>query len=293
MQQQPEDIVKALATAQETIERQAKEIDMLRRQAEHEQFAQTLRKLLLSARNTNVILAPFTRAHLLEMVVTTAAQVISARSGSLFLIDEKAQDLVFEVAIGPAAQEVKKFRVPLGHGIAGMVALSGQPMAIADAAQAEQFAFDIATSVNYIPRSILCVPLFYDNSVIGAIELLDKSEKSSFSPQDIETLGAFANIAAVAIAQSQAYEDEQAMLNALLAAFGEGSYQQVFARDAAAFASWMQTADSTHDTARELALLVHELLLAGNQEGELCKNILQGFVFTLRSRKKEAELLSA
>src|SRR5689334_12925938 len=124
MQQQPEDIVKALATAQETIERQAREIDMLRRQAEHEQFAQTLRKLLLSARNTNVILAPFTRAHLLEMVVTTAAQVISARSGSLFLIDEKAQDLVFEVAIGPAAQEVKKFRVPLGHGIAGMVALS-------------------------------------------------------------------------------------------------------------------------------------------------------------------------
>lgn len=289
--QQPEDIVKALATAQETITRQAREIETLRQQAGHEQFAQTLRKLLVSAQNTNIILAPFTRTHLLEMVVTTAAQVISARSGSLFLIDEEAQDLVFEVAIGPAAQEVKKFRVPLGHGIAGLVALSGQPMAIADTSQAEHFATDIANSINYIPKSILCVPLFYDDRVIGAIELLDKIGKDSFSPQDIETLGSFAQIAAVAIAQSQAYQDEQAMLNALLSAFGEGSYQQSLASDGTAFADWMRATNLSHTTARELALLVHELLLSGDQESELCKNVLQGFVSTLRSYKKETDSL--
>src|SRR4051812_8076612 len=96
MQQQPEALVKALATAQETIDHQTREINALRQQLEHEHFAQTLHKLLISAQNINIILAPFTRAHLLEMVVTTAAQVISAHSGSLFLIDEEAQDLVFE-----------------------------------------------------------------------------------------------------------------------------------------------------------------------------------------------------
>jgi signal transduction protein with GAF and PtsI domain len=291
MQQQPEDSIKTLAEAQAIIARQAQEIESLRQQTEREQFAQTLRKLLLSAQNTNIILAPFTRTHLLEMVVTTATQVISAHSGSLFLIDEKAQDLVFEVAIGPAAQEVKKFRVPLGHGIAGMVALSGQPMAIADTAEAEHFAIDIASSVNYIPKSILCVPLFYDDEVIGAIELLDKIGKNAFSPQDIETLGAFANIAAVAIAQSQAYQDEQAMLNALLAAFGTGNYQQMFSQDVTLFANWMKTANTTHETARDLALLVHELLLSGDQESELCKNILQSIVSTSRNRKRETDLL--
>jgi GAF domain-containing protein len=289
--QQPEDIVKALATAQETIRRQAREIEELRQQAGREQFAQTLRKLLRSAQTTSIILAPFTRTHLLEMVVTTAAQVISARAGSLFLIDEKAQDLVFEVAIGPAAQKVKKFRVPLGHGIAGLVALAGQPMAISDTTQAEHFAADIANSVNYIPKSILCVPLFYDDRVIGAIELLDKIGKDSFSSQDMETLGSFAQIAAVAIAQSQAYQDEQAMLNALLRAFGEGNYEQLLAADSAAFADWMQAANRSHNTAHELALLVHDLLLAGDQESELCKTILQGFVSTLRSHRRETELL--
>jgi signal transduction protein with GAF and PtsI domain len=290
--QQPENLVEAFAAAQKTIEHQTREINALRQQLEQERFAQMLRKLLISVQNTEIILTPFTRAHLLEMVVTTAVEVISAHAGSLYLIDEEAQDLVFEVAIGPAAQEVKKFRVPLGHGIVGLVALSGQPMAISDTTQTEQFAIDIATSVNYIPKSILCVPLFYEDQVIGAIELLDKTGKDSFSSQDIEILGLFANIAAVAIAQSQAYQDVQAILNAFLGAIKEGDYQQIFSRDVAAFVDWMQTVNSAHNTARELALLVHELLLSGDQESELCKNILQGLVSSLRSRKREADLIA-
>lgn len=291
MQQPPDDLMQALAQAQETVERQAREIEVLRQQAGVEQFAQTLRKLLVSTQNTSIILSPFTRDHLLEIVVTTAASVIEARSGSLFLLDEEAQDLIFEVAIGPVAQEVKKFRVPLGHGIAGMVALAGQPMAIADTAQTAQFARDIAASVNYIPHNILCVPLFYDDQVIGAIELLDKIGKDSFSPQDMETLGLFANISAVAIAQIQAQQSEQALLNILLRAFGSGTYQQALTQDAAFFADWMQKTNATHNTARELALLVHELLQAGEPESELCRNILRGCVTTLRNQKKENNLL--
>lgn len=291
MQQPPDDLVQALAQAQETVARQTREIEILRQQFGAEQFAQTLRKLLVSAQNTNIILSPFTRDHLLEMVVATSASVIAARSGSLFLLDEEAQDLTFEVAIGPVAQEVKKFRVPLGHGIAGMVALSGQPMAIADTDQTKQFARDIASSVNYIPRNILCVPLFYDDQVIGAIELLDKIDKNSFSPQDMETLGLFANIAAVAIAQVQAQHSEQAMLNTLLQSFGAGTYQQALVKDAATFTDWMQKTNATHNTARELALLVHELLQVGEQGSELCKNILQGCLVTLRSQKIENDLL--
>src|SRR5436305_2853680 len=219
----PEDEVETLAQAQETIALQSKELQELRQRVAREQFAPELRKMLISSKNTSIILAPFTRLHLLEMVVTTAAQVISARSGSLFLIDKEGQELIFEVAIGPAAQEVKKFRVPLGHGIAGIVAMSGQPMAIANAPQDERFAIDIATFVNYIPKSILCVPLFYDDRVIGALELLDKIGADSFSLKDIEFLGLFANIAAVAIAQSQAYHDEQTMLTSLMQAFADGN----------------------------------------------------------------------
>lgn len=287
MNQQPQDDISArLAKAQETIAHQAYKITELQQQGEREQFAQELRLIMTSVKDTNIILAPFTHSYLLEMVVTTAAHVISARAGSLFLIDEKAQDLVFEVAIGPVGQQVKKFRVPLGHGIAGMVALSGQPMAIANTPHDERLAIDIANAVNYIPQTILCVPLFYDDHVIGVVKLLDKIGADSFSLGDMESLGSFATIAAVAIAQSQAYHDQQSILTSLLHVFGEDdtTSRQSLYQNAVAFSDWLVT-DPTYETARELALLVHELIMSGETESEMCKNILQSFVVNLRNRK--------
>jgi GAF domain-containing protein len=226
--------------------------------------------------------------------VSTAAQVISALSGSLFLIDEEARDLTFEVAIGPAAQKVKKFRVPLGHGIAGMVAITGQPMAIADAQQDTRLAFDIATSVDYLPKSILCVPLFYDDRIIGVLELLDKITAPSFRPADIETLGLFAHIAAVAIEQSRAYHDEQTILTSLLHSFGELDPQSrhTLSRNAIDFSTWMQNESAISNVGRELALLVHELIQAGEQESEMCRQILQGVVTNVRNRQESYSVLA-
>src|SRR6266536_2683684 len=95
-------------------------------------------------------------------------------TGGWPLIDEDAGDLVFQVALGGSADEVKDIRVPLGHGIAGGVALSGLPLAVSNASKDPRWAKDIGDQVDYRPDSIVCVPLFYDDRVIGALELLDK-----------------------------------------------------------------------------------------------------------------------
>src|ERR687893_1907580 len=108
------------------------------------------------------------------MIVGTAAGVFPSRSAALFLIDEEVEELVFQVALGPEAEQVKDLRVPLGHGIAGLVAVSGQPMAVSDAGSDPRQAADIAQSVGYTPGTILCVPLFYDDEIIGVLELLDR-----------------------------------------------------------------------------------------------------------------------
>ena len=115
------------------------------------------------------------------------------------------------MAIGSRAAEVKRFRVPLGHGIAGIVAASGQAMAIRDAAQDPRLASDIADSVGYVPETVLCVPLFYGDNVIGALELLDK--EGGFTAGDMEALGLFANQAAVALQLSRTYENVAGLLS--------------------------------------------------------------------------------
>src|SRR5262245_45795893 len=91
------------------------------------QFARELRRLFTLAGAAGVLAAPVGHSELLQRIVEIAAKVLAARAASLYLVDEEKQELVFEVALGPKAGEVKKFRVPLGHGIAGLVAASGQP----------------------------------------------------------------------------------------------------------------------------------------------------------------------
>lgn len=274
-----------LAQAQQTVAVQAAEIERLHRRLEDERFAEELRQALTVAASAGAIASPVSHSRLLEMIVEAAAQVISARAASLYLIDEQAQELVFEVALGPKAHEVKKFRVPLGHGIAGLVALSGQPMAVSDASNDPRQASDIARSVGYTPQSMLCVPLFYNDEIIGVLQLLDKEGESSFSSSDMEILGLFANQAAVAIEQSRTHQNLAALIGEVLESLGSLSEheKQGLQRGIKLFATHIEE-DPAYTQALELARLVQSIVWQGENEAKLCQTILSGFAEYLRAR---------
>src|SRR5918997_273381 len=274
-----------LAHAQETIARQEEEIERLKRRLADERFAEDLREGLILAAAAGVIASPVTHSRLLEMIVETAAQVISARAAALFLVDEEAQELIFEVALGSKAEEVRKFRVPLGHGIAGLVAVSGQPMAVSDAESDPRQAADIARSVGYTPQSILCVPLFYHDRVIGVLELLDKEGAPSFSATDMEDLGLFASQAAVAIEQSRTNRNLAALLGEVLQSIGGATDagRRELQERTRAFAEDLEE-DATFGRALDLARLVQEIAHQGENELNGCQAILRGFAGYLRSR---------
>ena len=273
------------AEAEATIARQQAEIARLERELEGERSAARLRSALGLAAAAGTIGSPVTHTRLLEMIVETAAHVISARAAALFLLDEEAQELVFEVAFGGKAEEVRRFRVPLGHGIAGLVTVSGQPMAISDAASDPRLAADIAESVGYVPQSVLCTPLFYGDRIIGALELLDKVGASSFDAADMEALGLFANQAAVALQQSRTHRN----LGALVAELLESSDGQAPAKDDAAQTEAIAALaedDAAFRDALELARLVHEIAHQGEGEREACHTILTGLAEYLRARAR-------
>jgi GAF domain-containing protein len=240
------------------------------------QEIERLRDALSLVATAGIIGSPVTHARLLEMIVETGAHVIGAHAGALFLLDEDEDELTFEVAIGSRAAEVKRFRVPLGHGIAGIVAASGQAMAISDAANDPRLASDIADSVGYVPRTVLCVPLFYGDSVIGALELLDKEGGQPFTGSDLEALGLFANQAAVALQLSRTYQNVARLL-------GEGV--ETGAAEA--------TEDDASREALELANLVHEIARQGEGERKACREILLGFAEYLRARSRVADQLTS
>jgi signal transduction protein with GAF and PtsI domain len=271
-----------LEAARATIARQAREIAELRRQVDAGPFARDLTEALMIASATGTIAAPVSHARLLDLIVETAAHVISAESAALFLLDDEAQELVFEVALGPHAPAVKHFRVPLGHGIAGLVAVSGQPMAISDAGSDPRQAADIARSIGYVPRSIVCVPLVHNDRVTGVLELLDKRGAASFSAADMEALGLFANQAAVAIETSRTTRNLAGLVAEIVASLpGE---RDAAGRDAARRYAEGVEANESFRGAVELAALVQEIVWRGERERSACVTLLEGFAAYLRSQ---------
>jgi GAF domain-containing protein len=280
----------ALREAKQTIARLEDEVERYKRRLAEDSLAGELRELLALTAATGAIAAPVGHARLLEMIVETAAHVIRARAASLLLVDDVTQELVFEVAIGEKAHEVKKFRVPLGHGIAGLVAATGQPMAISGADRDPRQAADIARAVDYFPQSILCLPLSHDGRVIGVLELLDKEGAPSFSLADMDALSLFANQAAIAIALSGAYGNLAGLFGDAFASLGGVSEEwKRRARDeVASFAASVQQ-DAQFQHALDLARLVREIAQFGSPELGACEVILRGFAGYLRQRSQPQE----
>jgi GAF domain-containing protein len=275
----------ALAEAQRIVAQQADEIQRLRAQLSDDRFARELREVFSLAATAGTIAAPVAHSRLLELIVQTAAHVISARAASLFLLDEAADELVLEVATGPKAAEARRLRLPIGHGIAGLVAASAQPMAISDAQRHPQHAADIAARVGYLPTSILCVPLTYEDQTIGVLELLDKVGAASFGLADIEALGLFAEQAAVAIEQSRTLRGLAALIGEMLHLLGDTSDPRIhqLQEEARAFARRIED-EPAYQQALELARLIQQLGRHGEADLKACQTIVRAFVDYARSR---------
>jgi GAF domain-containing protein len=278
---------KTLQEAQRIIDRQEAEIEHLRRGLGDERVAEDLRNALRLATTAGTIASPLTHHQLLTRIVETAAKVINARYGSLFLLDEETHELIFEVSLRESVEELKQFRVPLGHGIAGLVAATGQPMAISDAATSDLHASDLASDTGYMPESILCVPLNHNDQVIGVLQLLDKNGSESFAADDMERLGLFANLVAITIEQSRTQHSLVRLLGEVLIASG-GSHDE----PSGELRTWVDSFareiedESAFRHALDLARLVHEITQNGDHELAATRAILEAFAAYLRTRPK-------
>jgi GAF domain-containing protein len=252
-------------------------------------LSQELRAAFSLTAVAGVLVAPTSHSSLLEMIVKTATRVIGARAGSLLLIDEATHELVFEVAATEDVTQLKSVRVPLGQGIAGLVAMTGQPLAVADAQNDPRHASEIAGQTGYLPRSLLCVPLQYEDEIIGVLELLDKEGTPTFDANDMYTLGLFARQAAVAIEQSRAHRNLAALLRELLGSSAATAGD--LAQRVSSFAATLET-DATFRRSVELAALIHEIAQQGEDESQACLAILRGFADYTRALRRKSPQLS-
>jgi GAF domain-containing protein len=137
--------------------------------------------------------------NLLQSVAEVARAIFGAKASSIFLLDEEADELVFEAVAGQGAETLVGQRFPSSTGIAGWVLVTRQPLVIEDVTQDPRFAKDVAEKTGYIPNGLMAVPLLHEERALGVLEVLDRPQRSQFSLVEMDLLGLFANQAAIAL----------------------------------------------------------------------------------------------
>lgn len=155
----------------------------------------------------------FDRNELLAGIMRWVTAELGCASASLLILDEREQVLRFQVALGPKGTEVKDFAVPLGHGIAGLVAQTGQPLIVNDARNDPRHARDISQAVGLLPRNIICVPMMLRGRITGVIEAMDKAQGAPFDEQDEALLTTIAQQAALLLENARLFADLQSRVD--------------------------------------------------------------------------------
>ena len=141
----------------------------------------------------------------LELIIETATKMMSAKASSLLLVDQKTKHLYFKVATGDKKDDVKKYELPLGQGIAGHVAETGEPLLIPDVRKDPRWFKEISESIGFQTRSIVCVPMKIGGEIIGVVEIIDKTDGTPIRKTDIKLLTVFADLAAMAIGSARKF----------------------------------------------------------------------------------------
>jgi GAF domain-containing protein len=149
---------------------------------------------------------------LLQAIVEVARAIFGARASSVFLHDEKTDELVFEAVAGEGAEELVGRRFPSSTGIAGWVLVTRQPLVIEELEQDPRFAREAAESTGFVPKGLMAVPLLHEERALGVLEVLDRPQESAFSLKEMEVLGLFANEAAIALDLLQRAREARAVL---------------------------------------------------------------------------------
>ena len=141
----------------------------------------------------------------LDHAMKFSEEFINAEASSIFELDETKDELFIRVARGEKKDSIKKIRLKLGEGIAGWVAMTGEPMVVQDVEKEKRFTRKYDDMSGFKTKSLICVPLKFRDRPIGAIQVFNKKNQEPFQQADLEILISLSQQIAVAMENAKLY----------------------------------------------------------------------------------------
>ncbi len=158
--------------------------------------AQQLETLNEVIRTLNSIREPDS---LLDLILDKSIELLNAEAGSFLLAVEDTGELEFKLVRGPTGQSLLGTRLPIGTGVAGVVAQTGQPAIVNKAQEDPRWFSGVDSNTQFSTQSILSAPLVHQNEVWGVLQIINKRNKAPFNEMDLTLINTFAGQAVVAM----------------------------------------------------------------------------------------------
>jgi len=170
-----------------------------------------LKKQILQLNALNKISFDLTRSAdldvLLNKIIQYAAKIVEGEAASILLLNKEKRELYFKASLGKKSQEIRKYKVKVGQGIAGWVAEKGKSLIIDDVTRDNRWKKDFDNAIKFKTKSIICVPLILEKEIAGVMEVINKKDKTYFGKNDEEILNSFANQVVIALRNANIIKD--------------------------------------------------------------------------------------
>lgn len=172
--------------------------ELKEQQAESERDVERLHLLLETTRR---VVSLRHLDDLLRLLSETTTRLANAERATIYLADPERGELWSKVALGDTVGEI---RVPIGKGIAGTVAVTGETIRLDDPYADPRFNPEIDRRTGYTTRNLLTLPMkAAGGEIIGVFQVLNKRQ-GSFTLSDVEILTSLAASATLAVENARA-----------------------------------------------------------------------------------------
>ncbi len=142
-------------------------------------------------------------ANLFPLIISRVTKIMNAERTSLYLIDWERNEIWTTVA-----EKIEHFSLPIGEGISGLVAKTGETVNSADAWELPYFKREFDLQQNFRSKAVLCMPINNRSGErIAVIQVINKQGGGVFNVDDENLLKSLSSQMAIAIENAQLVDE--------------------------------------------------------------------------------------
>ena len=142
-------------------------------------------------------------------ILKTALEAVGSENGSILLLDDDTEELVFVAVVGERQKELADFRIPADSGVAGWVRVNKKPTLVQDVRKDNRWISAVDQSIGFHTQSLMAVPLVMGERVLGVMEVVNALSADHFTEKDLTLLQLTARLASFIFGFAEVALDSQ------------------------------------------------------------------------------------